>query len=87
MHKVSGYIYNHSHLYVEILDKMLLPLLHETFPDENLCFMLYNDPKHGSKKAQAFYEGKKKKTEFSGANAIVNLWHELKRIHMERSKA
>lgn len=46
-------------LYVEILDKTLLPFLHESFPDGNHRFMQENDPKHVSKKAQAFYEEKK----------------------------
>ena len=69
-------------LYVEILDKTLLPFLHEVFPHGHR-FMQDNDPKHTSRRAQAFFEDNdvcwwKTPPESPDANPIENLWHELK---------
>ena len=69
-------------LYVEILDKTLLPFLHEVFPHGHR-FMPDNDSKHTSRRAQAFFEDNdvcwwKTPPESPDANPIENLWHELK---------
>ena len=69
-------------LYVEILDKTLLPFLHEVFPHGHR-FMQDNDPKHTSRRAQTFFEDNdvcwwKTPPESPDANPIENLWHELK---------
>ena len=64
-------------LYVEILEKTLLPFLHEVFPHGHR-FMQDNDPKHTSRRAQAFFEDWKTPPESPDANPIENLWHELK---------
>ena len=69
-------------LYVEILEKTLLPFLHEVFPHGHR-FMQDNDPKHTSRRAQAFFEDNdvcwwKTPPESPDANPIENLWHELK---------
>ena len=69
-------------LYVEILDKTLLPFLHEVLPHGHR-FMQDNDPKHTSRRAQAFFEDNdvcwwKTPPESPDANPIENLWHELK---------
>ena len=69
-------------LYVEILEKTLLPFLHEVFPHGHR-FMQDNDPKHTSRRAQAFFEDNdvcwwKTPPESPDANPIENLRHELK---------
>ena len=69
-------------LYVEILEKTLLPFLHEVFPHGHR-FMQDNDPKHTSRRAQVFFEDNdvcwwKTPPESPDANPIENLWHELK---------
>ena len=69
-------------LYVEILEKTLLSFLHEVFPHGHR-FMQDNDPKHTSRRAQAFFEDNdvcwwKTPPESPDANPIENLWHELK---------
>ena len=69
-------------LYVEILEKTLLPFLHVVFPHGHR-FMQDNDPKHTSRRAQAFFEDNdvcwwKTPPESPDANPIENLWHKLK---------
>ena len=44
-------------LFVEILEKSLLPFLKERLPDSHR-FMQDNDPKHTSRCAQSFFEAK-----------------------------
>lgn len=65
--------------YVMILERTLLPLLHEVYPDGHR-FMQDNDPKHTSRRAQQFFTSNNInwwKT-LPDLNPIENLWHELK---------
>ena len=69
-------------LYVQILEKTLLPFIRDVFPDGHR-FMQDNDPKHTSRRARAFFEDDgvhwwKTPAESPDANPIENLWHELK---------
>ena len=71
-----------AELYVQILERTLLPFLHEVYPDSHR-FMQDNDPKHTSKRAAKFFATKgvhwwKTPPESSDLNPIENLWHELK---------
>ena len=68
--------------YVMILERTLLPVLHEVYPDGHR-FMQDNDPKHTSKRAREFFEANninwwKTPPESPDLNPIENLWHELK---------
>lgn len=69
-------------LYVEILEKTLLPFLRNVFASGHR-FMQDNDPKHTSVRAKTFLEENevhwwKTPPESPDANPIENLWHELK---------
>ena len=69
-------------LYIEILDRTLLPFLREVYPDGHR-FMQDNYPKHTSNQAQVFLESAginwwKTPPESPDCNPIENLWHELK---------
>ena len=68
--------------YVEILQKTLLPFVHEVFPDGHR-FMQNNDPKHNSKVGKDFLAASninwwRTPPESPDLNPIENLWHELK---------
>ena len=69
-------------LFVQILDKTLVPFLRKRLPDGHR-FMQDNDPKHTSRCAQAFFEDKgimwwKTPPESPDLNPIENMWHEIK---------
>ena len=69
-------------LYLEILDRTLVPFLHEVYP-EGHRFMQDNDPKHTSMKTQEYFLQKgihwwRTPPESPDMNPIENLWHELK---------
>ena len=69
-------------LYIQIIERSLLPFLHGAFPDGHR-FMQDNDPKYTSRLAHAFFEDNgvhwwKTPAESPDANPIENLWHELK---------
>lgn len=69
-------------LFIEILDKTLIPFLQERL-SEGHRYMQDNDPKHTSRCAQEFFEEKginwwKTPPESPDLNPIENLWHELK---------
>ena len=71
-----------AELYVEILEKCLVPFLLQTYPNGHR-FMQDNDPKHTSRRAQAFFATNeinwwRTPPESPDANPIENLWHELK---------
>ena len=68
-------------LYVDILDKTLVPFLTTVLPDHR--FMQDNDPKHTSKYAKEWMANQdinwwKTPAESPDMNPIENLWHELK---------
>ena len=69
-------------LYIEILDKTLLPFLEKVYPDEH-SLMADNDPKHTSSDTKKFLKDHKvtwwrTPAESPDCNPIENLWHELK---------
>ena len=69
-------------VYVDILQKTLVPFVHEVFPDGHR-FMQDNDPKHNSKMGKDFLTANNIKwwgtpPESPDLNPIENLWHELK---------
>ena len=68
-------------LYVDILDKTLVPFLTTVLPDHR--FTQDNDPKHTSKYAKEWMANQdinwwKTPAESPDMNPIENLWHELK---------
>lgn len=69
-------------LYVSILDKTLLPFIHDVYPSSHR-FMQDNDPKHTSRLAREFMEINsinhwKTPPESPDLNPIENVWRELK---------
>lgn len=69
-------------LFVQILDRTLLPFLHERLANGHK-FMQDNDPKHTSRCAQEFFNTHgvnwwRTPPESPDLNPIENLWHELK---------
>ena len=69
-------------LYVDILEKTLIPFVRDVFPEAHR-FMQDNDPKHTSGLAREFFEAKDiawshTPAESPDINPIENLWHELK---------
>ena len=69
-------------LFVQILDKTLLPFVEEEFP-EGHRFVQDNDPKHCSKQGQKYLMDHginwwRTPPESPDLNPIENLWHELK---------
>ena len=70
-------------LFIEILNKTLIPFLQTEFSGVSHRFMQDNDPKHTSRAAQRFYEQAginwwRTPPESPDMNPIENLWHELK---------
>ena len=70
-------------LYVQILQKTLLPVLKRPEYRDGHRFMQDNDPKHTSQKAKEFFSQNgvnwwRTPPESPDANPIENLWHELK---------
>ena len=69
-------------MYVEILERSLLPFIREVMPQKHRL-MQDNDPKHCSKVTKEFFTEKgvnwcKTPPESRDCNPIENLWHELK---------
>ena len=69
-------------LYVEILERTLIPFLHAVYPNGHR-FMQDNDPKHTSKTAKQYFIDRSVNwwptpAESPDLNPIENLWHELK---------
>ena len=69
--------------YVKILEQALLPFIEARFANKEHRFMQDNDPKHVSRRAQAFFEEHninwwRTPAESPDLNPIENLWHELK---------
>lgn len=76
-------------MYVNLLDKTLLPFLAEVYPDGHR-FVHDNDPKHKSNVITKFIENKcinwfPTPPESPDPKPIENLWYELKRVYMWRS--
>ena len=68
-------------LFCNILESTLVPFIREKLPDHR--FMQDNDPKHTSRRAQAFFEEHninwwRTRPESPDLNPIEDLWHELK---------
>ena len=68
-------------LFCNILESTLVPFVREKLPDHR--FVQDNDPKHTSRRAQAFFEENninwcRSAPESPDLNPIENLWHELK---------
>ena len=68
-------------LYCSILEDTLIPFINETLPNHR--FMQDNDPKHTSRRAQAFFDEHginwwRTPPESPDLNPIENVWHELK---------
>ena len=78
-----------AELYCEILESSLIPFINEKLPNHR--FMQDNDPKHRSRRAQAFFLENnvnwwRTPPESPDMNPIENLWHKLKefvRIHVK----
>ena len=69
-------------VYVEILEKTLLPFVRDVYPDSHR-FMADNDPKHTSLHARDFLSSNnlvwwRTPAESPDLNPIENIWHELK---------
>ena len=70
-----------AELFCNILESTLVPFIQEKLPDHR--FTQDNDPKHTSRRAQAFFEEHninwwRCPPESPDLNPIENLWHELK---------
>ena len=70
-------------LYIEVLERTLLPFLQIVYPRNSGRFMADNDPKHTSNNAKNFLSQNKvtwwrTPAESPDCNPIENLWHELK---------
>ncbi len=77
-------------LYTEILEKTLLPFIHEVYPFGHR-FMQDNDPKHTSLHTRAFLQDNhinwmRTPAESPDANPIENLWHEMKEYNRREVK-
>ena len=71
-----------AELYIQILEECLVPFLNQVYPNGHR-FMQDNDPKHTSRRAQAFFSEQninwwRTPPESPDANPIENLWHKLK---------
>ena len=71
-----------AELYCQILEEYLVPFIQSVYP-HNHRLMQDNDPKHTSRRAQAFFTDKginwwHTPPESPDANPIENLWHEMK---------
>ena len=71
-----------AELYCRILDEYLVPFIQSRYPLSHR-FMQDNDPKHTSRRAQAFFAEKeinwwRTPPESPDSNPIENMWHELK---------
>ena len=79
-------------LYVSILQKSLVPFMHNTYHDSHR-FMQDNDTKHTARTAKTFFEQEniywwKTPPESPDANPMENLWHEyIRREIKPRRKA
>ena len=70
-----------AELFCSILETTLIPFIREKLPDHR--FMQDNDPKHTSRRAQAFFDTNninwwRTPPESPDLNPIEDLWHELK---------
>jgi len=68
-------------LFCNILETTLVPFIRNKLLDHR--FMRDNDPKHTSRRTQAFFEGEninwwRTPPESTNLNPFENLWHELK---------
>ncbi len=79
------------YLFVNILEKTLVPFIEDKFAEEEHHFMQDNDPKHTSLHARNFLESHninwwKTPAESPDLNPIENLWHELKEFIRRETK-